>query len=121
MRALFAYPGDPPLSDSLDSGYDRTAEFGIFAVDLTMGSEYRQHVEECAKMVDRVNRKRIKALYGMPFVDPGDPPPFRIDRQERVIEAAYLARALDLKVLANGGIGQPGLEQPSGMGVMRHR
>lgn len=100
VKALFAYPGDPPLTESLDSGYDRAAGLGIWAIELRMDSGYRQHVEECTKILRDIDRKRIKVLVGKPSIDPGDPPPFREYMQERVTMVARFARAINLQVLA---------------------
>lgn len=101
VTALFAYPGDPPLTDDLNSGYTRTQEFAVPAINLVMDWEYRAHVQECAKTAGSIDRLQTKAVFGKPGIDPGDPPPYRQYLRERVIIAAQIARAVNLQVFAH--------------------
>jgi len=105
IRALFSFPGDPPLTDEITSGYDRTSELTVIAVDLSMDQEYVEHVQECKKIVDWVNRKRIPVNWGKWKVDPGDPPPLRLALEERAQAAADVASEAGLQI-ANRSVGQ---------------
>lgn len=101
VAALYAYPGDPPLTDKLDSGYDRTRELSIAGVNLVMDETYRRHMGECIKRsVHRTRLPPIASVFNKLFVEPGDPPPYRELLQDRVVTMTRLARAMNLRVLA---------------------
>ena len=98
VKALFAYPGDPPLDNTFDSGYERAAPLSISAVDLAMDAQYREDVARCHQIISDIDRERFDIWYGLPFVDPGDPPPFRDVIRERVSLGRLVARVAQVVV-----------------------
>lgn len=110
VHALFSFPGDPPLAneaqlaDAIRSGYDRSAAFSVIGIDLVMDQEYREHVTQCKRIVDAIDRKRIPVNFGKLKVNPGDPPPYLGALLEQVRLSSELAVAVGLEIGARPGL-----------------
>ena len=107
VRAVYAYPGDPslfppgqrPVAELIDLGYDSAVEFSIAGVDLAMDFHYYQDVAKCKKVVDDIDRKHIAVNFGKLRVTVGDPPPYRQLLLERVAADARVVDAAGLEAL----------------------